>query len=71
MKKYPHIKILKIDEGNKAKDPIDILKQNLQEKETMYDNLIKSESKMLNEIEDNNNHEPFRLGFSVVDMLTS
>ena len=37
----------------------------------MYDNLRKSESKMLNEIEDNNNHEPFRLGFAVADILTS
>lgn len=64
-------KILKIDEGNKSKEAINILKQNLQEKETMYDNLRKFESKMLNEIEDNNNQEPFKLGFSVADMLTS
>ena len=63
-------KILKIDEGNKSKEAINILKQNLQEKETMYDNLRKFESKMLNEIEDNNK-EPFKLGFSVADMLTS
>jgi ferritin-like metal-binding protein YciE len=64
-------KILKIAEENKSKEAINILKQNLQEKETMYDNLRKSESKMLNEIEDNNNQEPFKLGFSVADMLTS
>ena len=64
-------KILKIDEGNKSKGAINILKQNLQEKETMYHNLRKFESKMLNEIEDNNNQEPFKLGFSVADMLTS
>jgi len=64
-------KILKIAEENKSKEAINILKQNLQEKETMYDNLRKSESKMLNEIEDNNNQDPFKLGFSVADMLTS
>lgn len=67
-------KVLKIAEENKAKDAIDILTQNLQEKESMYDNLRKSESKMLNEIREgsnNNNHEPFRLGFAVADMLTS
>ena len=64
-------KILKIAEENKSKEAINILKQNLQEKETMYHNLRKSESKMLNEIEDNNNQEPFKLGFSVADMLTS
>ena len=64
-------KILKIAEENKSREAINILKQNLQEKETMSDNLRKSESKMLNEIEDNNNQEPFKLGFSVADMLTS
>jgi len=64
-------KILKIAEENKFKEAINILKQNLQEKEAMYDNLRKSESKMLNENEDNNNQEPFKLGFSVADMLTS
>ena len=64
-------KILKIAEENKFKEATNIIKQNLQEKEGMYDNLRKFESKMLNENEDNNNQEPFKLGFSVADMLTS
>lgn len=38
----------------------------------MYDNLRNSESKMLNEIrEDNTNHESFMLGLAVADILTS
>ena len=40
--------ILKKDKGVMGKDAINILKQNLQEKETMYDKIKSSESIMLN-----------------------
>lgn len=66
--------ILKIDKGVIGKDAIDILKKNLQEKESMYDRIKSSESKMLNEIGENNkdNHnESFKVGSAVADMLTS
>ena len=65
--------ILKIAKGVMGKYAIDILKQNLQEKETMYDKIKSSESIMLNGIgENNDNHnESFKLGFAVADMLTS
>src|SRR5829696_357756 len=65
--------ILKIAEGIMGKDVINTLKQNLQEKESMYDKIKSSESKMLNEIGKNNeNHnESFKLGSAVADMLTS
>jgi len=65
--------ILKIDKGVIGKDVRDILKQNLQEKESMYDRMKSSESKMLNEIEENNDdhNESFKVGSAVADMLTS
>lgn len=65
--------ILKIDKGVIGKDAIDILKQNLQEKESMYDRIKSSESKLLNEVgENNDNHnESFKIGSAVADMLTS
>jgi len=65
--------ILKIAEGVMSKDVINILKQNLQEKESMYDKIKSSESKMLNEMGKNNdNHnESFKLGSAVADLLTS
>jgi ferritin-like metal-binding protein YciE len=65
--------ILKIAEGVMDKDAINILKQNLQEKESMYDKIKISESRMLKEIgENNDNHnESFKLGSAVADMLTS
>jgi ferritin-like metal-binding protein YciE len=66
--------ILKIDKGVIGKDAIDILKQNLQEKESMYDRIKSYESKMLNEIGESNNdnhNESFKLGSAVADMLTS
>ncbi len=65
--------ILKIAEGFMSKDVINILKQNLQEKESMYEKIKSSESKMLNEMGKNNdNHnESFKLGFAVADLLTS
>ena len=65
--------ILKIDKGVIGKDVIDILKQNLQEKESMCDRIKSSESKMLNEIGENNDdhNESFKVGSAVADMLTS
>ena len=66
--------ILKIAKGVMGKDAIDILKQNLQEKETMYDKIKSSESIMLNGIGENNNdnhNESFKVGSAVADMLTS
>src|SRR5687768_7401127 len=67
-------KILKIAEGVMDKDAINILKQNLQEKESMYDKIKSSESKLQNEIGQNNNdnhNESFKVGSAVADMLTS
>jgi ferritin-like metal-binding protein YciE len=67
-------KILKIAEGVMDKDAINTLKQNLQEKESMYDKIKSSESKMQNEIGQNNNdnhNESFKVGSAVADMLTS
>jgi ferritin-like metal-binding protein YciE len=66
--------ILKIDKGVIGKDVIDILKQNLQEKESMYDKIKSYESKMQKEIGENNNdnhNESFKVGSAVADMLTS
>ena len=65
--------ILKIAKGVIGRDVIDILKQNLQEKESMYDRIKSSESKMLNEIGENNDdhNESFKVGSAVADMLTS
>ena len=67
-------KILKIAEGVMDKDAISILKQNLQEKESMYDKIKGYESKLLNEVGENNNdnqNESFKVGSAVADMLTS
>ncbi len=56
------------------KDAISILKQNLQEKESIYDKIKGYESKLLNEVGENNNdnqNESFKVGSAVADMLTS
>jgi ferritin-like metal-binding protein YciE len=66
--------ILKIAKGVMGKYAIDILKQNLQEKETMHDKIKSSESIMLKGIGENNNdnhNESFKVGSAVADMLTS
>ena len=65
--------ILKIAKGVMGKYAIDILKQNLQEKEIMHDKIKSSESIMLKGIgENNDNHnESFKVGSAVADMLTS
>jgi hypothetical protein len=67
-------KILKIAEGVMDKDAINTLKQNLQEKESIYDKIKGYESKLLNEVGENNNdnqNESFKVGSAVADMLTS
>ena len=65
--------ILKIAKGVMGKYAIDILKQNLQEKEIMHDKIKSSESIMLKGIgENNDNHnESFKVGSAVADVLTS
>jgi ferritin-like metal-binding protein YciE len=66
--------ILKIAKGVMGNAALNILKQNLQEKESIYDQIKSSESKMLNEIKENNNdnhNESFKVGSAVADMLTS
>jgi ferritin-like metal-binding protein YciE len=66
-------KVLKEAEKINAKDAVNILKQNLQEAESTYDNIRTSESKMLTIMKNNNDHlhESFKLGSAVADMLTS
>ncbi|MGI0050331.1 MAG: DUF892 family protein, partial [Nitrososphaeraceae archaeon] len=64
----------KIDEGSMSKDAINIIKQNLQEKESIYDKVKDYESEMLNEIGENKNdihNKSFMVGSAVADMLTS
>ena|ERR671912_1034076 len=66
-----HKTILKLAEKIMAKDVINILKQNLQEKESRYKKIRTVESEMLNYREENNHPESFKLGSAVADMLTS
>ncbi|HJU59423.1 MAG TPA: hypothetical protein VJ583_06715 [Nitrososphaeraceae archaeon] len=66
--------LLKIAEGVMDIDAINILKQNLQEKESIYDKIKSSETKMVNDLKENNNDEhdeSFKIGSAVADMLTS
>jgi ferritin-like metal-binding protein YciE len=63
-------KVLKAAEKITDKDDaINILKQNLQEKESTYANITTLESKM--RINSDHVHESFNLGSAVADMLTS
>jgi ferritin-like metal-binding protein YciE len=66
-------KVLKVAEKITDKDAINILKQNLQEKESTYANITTSESKMLSNMRNNSDHvhESFNLGSAVGDMLAS
>src|SRR5215207_7933140 len=66
-----HKTILKLAEKIMAKDVINILKQNLQEKEARYKKIRTFEFEMLNYREENNHPESFKLGSAVADMLTS
>ena len=73
--------VLKIAEKMNAKDAINILKKNLQEKVLTCSKLIASASKMLNQIDDGDgnkkNHQyhqqklSFQLGSAIADILTS
>jgi ferritin-like metal-binding protein YciE len=66
-------KVLKVAEKITDKDAINILKQNLQVKESTYANITASESNMLSNMRNNSDHvhESFNLGSAVADMLTS
>jgi ferritin-like metal-binding protein YciE len=67
-------KVLKVAEKLTDKDAINILKQNLQAKESAYANITTSESNMLRNMRNNSGdhvHESFNLGSAVADMLTS
>jgi len=64
-------RILKISEKIKAKDATNILKQNVKEKESMFNKIKNIPSKMCNQTNDNNNESPFRLGSAIGDILTS
>jgi hypothetical protein len=66
-------KVLKVAKKITDKDAIDVLKQNLQVKESTYTNIAASESKMLSNMRNSSDHvnESFNLGSAVADMLTS
>jgi ferritin-like metal-binding protein YciE len=66
-------RVLKAAEKITDKDAINILKQNLQEKESTYAKITTSESKMLSNMRINSDHvhESFNLGSAVADLLTS
>jgi ferritin-like metal-binding protein YciE len=65
--------VLKVAEKIADKNVMNILKQNLQEKESTYASITTSESKMLSDMRKNGNpvYESFSLGSAVADMLTS
>src|ERR687893_100269 len=62
----------KVTEKIADKNVINILKQNLQEKESTYANITTSESKMLSDMRKDGDpvNELFSLGSAVADMLT-
>jgi ferritin-like metal-binding protein YciE len=65
--------VLKVAEKKADENVMNILKRNLQEKESTYANITTSESKMLSDMRKNGDpvNESFRLGSAVADMLTS
>ena len=65
--------VLKVAGKIADKNVINILKQDLQEKESTYASITTSESKMLSDMRKNGDpvNESFRLGSAVADMLTS
>jgi ferritin-like metal-binding protein YciE len=65
--------VLKVAEKIADENIINILKQNLQEKESTYASITTSESKMLSDMRKNGDpvNESFSLGSAVADMLTS
>ena len=66
-------KALRVAEKITDKDAINIMKQNLHEKESTYANITTSGSNMLSNMKNNSDHvhESFNLGSAVADMLTS
>ena len=64
---------MKVAKKMNDKDATIVLKQIMQEKESIYDKIKNSEDKMFSEIRRNNgaHHEYFNLGSTVADMLTS
>jgi hypothetical protein len=68
-----HKKVLEVAEKTTDKDAINILKQNLLEKESTYTNIAMSVSRMLSDMRNSRDHvhESFNLGSAVADMLTS
>jgi ferritin-like metal-binding protein YciE len=66
-------KVLKVAEKITDNNAINILKKNLQAKESTYANITTCESNMLRNMRDNSDHvhESFNLGSAVADMLTS
>jgi ferritin-like metal-binding protein YciE len=65
--------VLKVAEKKADKNVMNILKQNLQEKESTYASITTSESKMFSDMRKNGDpvNESFSLGSAVADMLTS
>jgi ferritin-like metal-binding protein YciE len=64
--------ILTVSERLKAKDAISTLKQNLKQKELMFNKIKNIQSKMLHQANyENDNNESFKLGSAIGDVLTS
>ena len=66
-------RILKISESIKAKDAIKILKQNLKEKESMFNKIKNIPSQLLDQtVDKNDKHEAFKFRSTAIgDVLTS
>jgi ferritin-like metal-binding protein YciE len=65
-------RVLNVSEKIKAKDAINILKQNLKEKQTMFNKIKNIPTKMPIQTGDkNDSNEPFKLGSAIGDVLTS
>src|SRR5690242_16363725 len=64
--------VLNVSEKIKAKDAINILKQNLKEKQSMFNKIKNIPTKMPIQTGDkNDSNEPFKLGSAIGDVLTS
>jgi ferritin-like metal-binding protein YciE len=64
--------MLNVSEKIKAKDAINILKQNLKEKQTMFNKIKNIPTKIPVQTGDKNeSNEPFKLGSAIGDVLTS
>src|SRR5919202_3015819 len=69
--------VLKLSEKIKARKAVSILKENIKEKESTYNRLIDSVSRMVSSTHDYNNKksqqhgDPFQIGSAIADILTS